>query len=123
MSNDTLIVNVNPKIETMHISGIGMSTTRTKSGAWYTYATATVTVVDSNGSPVSGAEVRGTWSRLTSDIDSGLTSAVGKVALSSNKVKNANGTFTFTITNIIKTGWQYNPGENVEISDSITVSK
>ena len=105
----------------MHIADINMSTTRIKLNGWYTYATATVTIVDANGSPVAGAGVYGTWSGLTSDSGFGTTDSYGKVALDSDSVKNAAGTFTFTVDDVTKTDWIYNPEENVETSDNITV--
>ncbi|MHC4693152.1 MAG: S8 family serine peptidase, partial [Planctomycetota bacterium] len=79
------------------------------------------TVVDAGGVPVEGATVSGHWSGLTSDSDSGITLADGTVSLSSNKLKNPSGTFTFTVDNITKSGWTYDSGANVETSDSITV--
>jgi endoglucanase len=102
----------------MHVAGIVMSTrTRGKN----VNAIATVTVVDADGIPVEGATVSGHWSGLTSDSDSGITVSDGTVSLDSDKVRNANGTFTFTVDNITKAGWTYDFGANVETSDSITV--
>ncbi len=106
---------------TMHIASIDMSTTRIKLNGWFTYATATVTIVDANGDSVEGATVSGTWSGLTDDSDSGLTDINGKIALDSDSVKNADGTFTFTVDNVVLSGWEYKPEENLETSDSITV--
>ena len=84
-------------------------------------AVATVTIVDADGNPVEGATVYGQWSGLTSDSDSGVTDASGKVALSSDRVRNVRGTFTFTVTDVTKDGWAYDPSANVERSDSISV--
>ena len=80
-----------------------------------------MTIVDANGSPVEGATVYGTWSGLTSDSDSGTTGSDGKVALDSDSVKNAAGTFTFTVDNVVLDGWEYDAGANDETSDTITV--
>ena len=84
-------------------------------------AIATVTVVDVNGAPVEGATVYGRWSGLTGDSDSGITDTRGTVSLNSNKVKNAGGTFTFTVDDITKDGWSYDSEANEETTDSITV--
>lgn len=120
--SDTALVTVTEKpANTMHIASINMSTTKIKLNGWYTYATAMVTVVDASGSPVEDATVYGTWSGLTSDSDSGTTDEDGKVALESNSVKNAAGTFTFTVDKVSLSGWEYKPEENVETSDNITV--
>ena len=107
--------------EAMHVHSIDMSTTKYNDKGWYTYATATVTVVNSTGAPVEGATVEGHWSGLTSDTDSGLTNSTGQVALDSDSVKNAAGTFTFTVDNVAKEGWAYDQEANEETSDSITV--
>lgn len=108
--------------DTAHISSIDMSTAVRKLNGWYTYATATVTIVDSVGSPVQGgAIVSGTWSGITSDADSGETDSAGQVTLESDPVKNAVGTFTFTVDDVSLTGWEYDSTANDETSDSITV--
>lgn len=69
---------------------------------------------------VKGATVYGSWSGLTNDTDSGITDESGTVSFKSDKVKNANGTFTFTVDSIIKDGWNYYQFANGETSDSIT---
>ena len=105
----------------MHIASIDMSTTKYKAKGWFTYATAVVTVVDADGKAVEGAVVEGHWSGLTSDTDSGATGADGMVALDSDSVKNAKGTFTFSVDNVVLSGWVYDSASNEETSDSITV--
>jgi hypothetical protein len=104
----------------MHVASIDMALVKT--GTKY-YAKATVTVVDSNNKPVSGATVYGHWEGATTDSDSGVTDASGKVTVQSNTVNRPKSgtTFTFVVDNIAKTGWTYNPAANVETRDSITV--
>ena len=65
----------------------------------------------------------GSWSGATSDTDSGVTDATGKVTLESDEVKNppSGTTFTFTVDDVVKSGWTYDPSNNTETSDSITV--
>jgi len=101
----------------MHVSDITMS--YKKSGSAYT-AKATVTVVDDGNVAVSGATVYGAWSGAWTGNVNGVTDATGKVTLSSGSVKGG-GTFTFTVTNIVKTGNTYDPSKNVETSDTITL--
>jgi len=76
---------------------------------------ATVEVVDGSGQPIAGATVWGHWSGATSDADSGTTDASGMVVLYSDEVKNsASGTtFTFTIDDVSKAGWTYDPSNSV----------
>jgi len=105
-------------VQPMHVSAIGMSL---KEAGPNVNAIATVTIVNASGViGVEGATVHGHWSGLTSDIDEGVTDASGKVSLNSDKLRNPAGTFTFTVDNVEKAGWTYNPNANVETSDSIS---
>ncbi len=108
-----------PVVKTMHVSSIVMSTAKINKNLLY--ATATVTIVNEAGLPVQGATVSGKWSGLTSDSDSGTTDVDGRVILKSDTVRKTSGTFTFTVNNVVKTGWVYNQSANLETSDSITV--
>jgi hypothetical protein len=109
-SSDEVIVTVTEtSTNTMHIINIDMSTDSRKAGPnRFVWAVATVTIVDEYDNLVGGATVSGHWSELTSDTDSGTTGSDGKIALNSDSVKNAHGTFTFT------------SDANKETSDSIT---
>ncbi len=104
----------------MHVSGIGMEIQKTGIN---TEAIATVSVVDVNGAPVEGATVYGSWSGLTTTGESsGVTGSAGKVAFTSGKVKRVDsGTFTFTVNNVVKDGWDYNL-QNTVTSASIQVT-
>lgn len=107
---------------TMHVASIVMSTTKYNDREWFTYATATVKIVDADGGkPVKNATVSGRWSGLTGDSDSGLTDINGKVALKSDSVKNAHGMFNFTVDNVAKNDWTYDSSANEETSASTTV--
>ena len=105
---------------TTHVASIDMSL-RTK-GPW-TSAIATVLIVNANGDPVKGATVSGHWSGATSDSDSGVTGADGKVSLESDGVKNPHSgtTFTFTVDDVILSGGTYNSSANTETTDSVSV--
>ena len=119
-SSDDVIVTVNEATAspTLHIASIDMSTERIKLNGWYTYATATVYIVDASGYPIEGAAVSGDWSGLTSDTDSGPTDSHGKIALDSDLVKNAVGTFTFTVTEVTYGEFKW---DGVQESGDITV--
>jgi hypothetical protein len=104
----------------MHIQSITMALKKT---GLYTYALATITVVDANDKPVAGATVSGHWSGATTDSDTGTTNGTGQVTVQSNGVRRARSgtTFTFTVDNVALTGWTYDSANNVETFDSITV--
>jgi len=111
-----------PITDTMHVSDIEMSPKINTAGPNTFYmAIATVTIVDTSDIPVEGATVFGSWSGATSDIDSGITDASGQVSLESSKVKNSESgvtTFTFTVDDVTKDGWTYDPSG--QTSNSIT---
>jgi subtilisin family serine protease len=93
----------------MHVANIDMSSKA--KGPWVN-AIATVKIVDADDSSVEGATVYGSWSDVTSDSDFGITDASGTVSLKSDKVKkpkNEQITFTFTVDNVTKDGWIYDP--------------
>ena len=100
----------------MHVASIDMSWS--KKGRLYT-AYAIVRIVDQNGAPVQGATVYGTWSGAWKGSVGGVTDANGKVKLNSGKVKDG-GTFTFKVTNVVKTAWTYDLAQNVITSKTIT---
>lgn len=111
--------DVQPPPVAMHIASIDMAL---KKAGPNTGALATVTIVDEDGFPVEGATVSGAWSDATNDSDSGTTDTTGRVTLASDKIKKPalGTTFTFTVTNVDKTGCTYESAENVETSDSIS---
>jgi len=118
--SDSNAVTVDNPVNAMHVASIDMGL---KTAGINTSALATVTIVDSNGSPVEGVIVSGHWSSATTDSDSGVTDVNGQVTLESDKVKRAASgtTFTFTVDNVELSGWTYDSAANVQISDSITV--
>jgi serine protease len=119
-SNTASATTLPAPVQTMHVASITMAL---KKAGLNTSARATVTIVDAAGHPVAGATVSGHWSGATSDSDAGLTNSGGQVTLESNKLKKppSGTTFTFTVDNVVLSGWTYNPSANVETSDSITV--
>ena len=120
--SDTLTVNVIEESDTMYIANIDMLTTIIKLHGWYTYATATVTIVDTNDKPVAGATVSGYWSVLTDAPFSKITDSDGKIAFDSEPVKNAAGIFTFTVESVVHSDLTYNESANmVTSSKSISV--
>lgn len=120
---NSIILNITEApINTMHVGNIVMSKTTYRSkGKLYTYATAVVSIVDAFGTPVPGVNISGSWTELTSQAGSGITDASGNVAFRSGSVKNAAGTFTFTISGAAKDGWTYDALANNKTSASITV--
>ena len=109
-----------PAMPEMHVGDITMSSKSTGRGRWAWYrAIATIPILNSSDKPVDGATVEGHWSGAYSGDVSGTTGSDGNVTFETKWVKGG-GTFTFTVDNVIKDGWTYNPDVG-ETSDSITV--
>ncbi len=120
-ASDSIGVTVDNTANFMHIGSIVMSTdSKTRGRNIFVWAVATVTILNESGSPVEGATVEGYWSGLTSDFDSETTDTEGHATLNSDSVKNAEGTFNFTVSNVSLTGWIYDQAANVETNNSIT---
>jgi len=102
----------------MHIQSIDMSVrARGKS----TFAIAKVKIIDVYGAPVNGATVSGRWSGLTHDSDFCDTDTSGMAEYDSDKTRADSGTFILTVTDIVKEGWTYDSGSDLEQSDSIDI--
>jgi PKD repeat protein len=102
----------------MKVGDIAMSLSSTSSTA-RARAYATVTVLDGNGQPLSGAKVTGRWSGVVSGNVSGTTASNGSIRLQSGTTR-SRGTFTFTVTGVTRSGSTYDASLNTETSDSIT---
>jgi len=81
---------------------------------------AVVTIVDASNNPLAGALVIGNFGEAPSDVVRGVTDAEGRVKLVSSKASAA-GTWTFCADNVVKAGWVYDVGANVETCGSISV--
>ena len=118
---DTATVTVTEAADnTMRAASIDMAL---KIAGINTRALATITIVAAEGFPIQGVTVSGVWSDAASDSDSGITDANGQVTVESYRVKRPSigTTFTFTVTDVSHTAWEYDSTANDETSDSITV--
>ncbi|MBI1802359.1 MAG: FG-GAP repeat protein [Chloroflexi bacterium] len=105
-------------VSTMHIASINPF--YKVSGNQYQVGT-TVVVQDASGAPVDKAQVT-----IQTTQPDGNVFSIKPTTDSSGTARMAfyttlHGTFTFTVTGVIKTGWAYDPAQNVETSDSITI--
>jgi photosystem II stability/assembly factor-like uncharacterized protein len=105
-----------PQPQSLHISYIDM----TAKGESKSTGRAKIKIVDSSDMSVEGAVVYGTWSGDVSGNVSKATNAKGETKFDSQEVQGG-GTFTFTVTDVVMSGWIYDPTASVETSDSITV--
>ena len=112
-ATDTITVTVDNSAPstTMYVAGIEMEWNIRYAGPHeFVGAVAIVTILDTDGDgAVEGADVYGTWSGATNESVYGVTDSSGQVAFSSSQIKNPqNGTtFTFTVTDVVKSGWIY----------------
>jgi len=117
----------------MYVSNIDMSLDIQRLWSWrWVRGVATVTIMDTGGSPVEGATVYGHWSGTTRggwgerrewSQRKGEVFAVtdndGQVTFKSRWIYGG-GTFNFTVDDVVLFGWTYNSSLNVETSDSIS---
>ncbi len=106
----------------VHVASIDMSLN--KQGANYD-CTASVIVVDVDGTPVTDAVVTGSWTFNGTALNdaSGTTDGSGIASLQSAKIRKAKSgeVFIVTVTGITKDGSVYDPAANVETSDTLIV--
>jgi hypothetical protein len=105
-----------PEPQAMHVGDIAMSFN--KAGVNYS-ALATVTILDAGDQSVGTATVYGQFTGATTDDVNGDTAGDGTVTLESSNKKNG-GTWTFCVTDVVKSGWVYDDAANVETCDQIT---
>ena len=74
-------------------------------------ATVTITVHDSSENPLAGAVVSGVWSNGANGSGTCTTDASGQCSISRN-VRNTSNSATFTVSNVTKGGFAYNPADN-----------
>ena len=106
--------------DTMHVASIDMTLKST--GPWVR-AIATVTIVDTADSLVDGATVSGSWTGAVAGTDSAVTDSAGQAVFQSDKVRSPSSgtTFTFCVEAVVKSGWTYDPEDDVETCSSIVV--
>ncbi len=99
----------------MGVADIAMSL----SGGRNVRATAAVSVRDDSGRPVAGATVSGSWSGVVSGKVTALTDGSGVARLQSPSTRKY-GSFNFKVDGVSLSGYAYDPGLNIETSDSIS---
>ena len=112
----TVTVTVTSGQPTVYVHDIAMS--YKEAGLNYS-GRAIVWIKDTSGADIEGATVYGEWSGSVTGTDTGTTGPDGTVLLESPKNKNG-GTFTFTVTDVVVSGYTYDAGLNNETSDTIT---
>jgi hypothetical protein len=99
----------------MHVDNIVVVEAATQ-GPWRV-GSATITIVDAGGSPVSGATVDATYSGSTGGSTSGTTNGSGDVTLQSSENKRS-WSGQFCVDDVTLGGSTYSSGDNVETCDS-----
>jgi len=98
-----------PPAGTMHVGALSGSSAPSGTSRWR--ATVTITVHDQNHNPLSGVTVTGAWSAGASGSSSCTTGAAGTCTVSKT-LNNARPSVTFTVTNLVKTGYTYQSSAN-----------
>ena len=113
----TITVDAPVVVSNMAVADIAMSLSVNRTGT--AKAGSVVKVLDSAGRPVAGATVLGSWSGLTAGSSSAITDSAGLARFVSATTRATSGSFTFTITNVARSGYTYQPLSNTETRDSI----
>jgi PKD repeat protein len=82
---------------------------------------ATVKITNPSGSVMSGATVTGNFSGAVTGTGTATTDSSGNALITSKKFKK--GTVTFTVTGIAKSGFTYNPTQNLVTSATIAAAE
>lgn len=106
---------------TMYVADISWNKIINHGRYWTTDLECFVTIKDTDGNPVSGAEVTIDWEFPNGTIVqmTATTDANGVAYFIQKNVDS--GTHTVTVTDVVKTNWSYDPSLNVETTDSYTV--
>ncbi|MEM4217681.1 MAG: S8 family serine peptidase [Candidatus Methanomethylicaceae archaeon] len=99
----------------LHVGNL-TATKSIKGSKWS--ATVTVTVLDQNNMTVSGVTVTGTWSGAANGTTSCITGTSGACSMTASNM--TGNSVTFTVTNLVKSGYTYNSAANVATSITIT---
>jgi serine protease len=99
-----------PQQNSMHVSA--MAVTRITQGKNAT-GRASVTIVDQNNNPLSGAVVYGYFNAPNTNTKTGTTGGDGVATISSDKTKSPPSDWCFTVTDVVLAGYTYDSGANV----------
>lgn len=119
VSNATMLSVIQTSSTIMHVDSIDLtSQVKGKRGNVY----ASVSISDMTQNPLSGAKVtvQFTGTDGTNKVTSSTTDSNGNAKITFNKLKTGNS-FTLIVENVEKSGWTYNPSDNLETSDSIFI--
>jgi PKD repeat protein len=120
VDSEAAVITVGPDLtKVIIVQDISISTVKSEDS---TAAQVTVLILNASGQPVSGVRVYGTWSNgLVSGNVSGLTDENGLVTLTSSYTTKK-GAITFTVNNLLKTGFLYDGCQNQKTSASVNVN-
>ena len=103
----------------VNVTGITMSWVKSSSTSGY--ITGTVTILDHAGKPAPNANVTIAASGLFSGTVTARTNSRGQVTLNTPRLSSAvKGTQTYTVTNVVLTGYIYDPAKNKVTSATLT---
>jgi PKD repeat protein len=106
-------------VKSLNVSAITMAWV--KSSNTTGYITGTVTILDQAGKPAPNASVTISATGLVTGTVTARTNSKGQVTLNTPKLSSAvKGTQTYTVTNVVLSGFLYDPAKNKVTSASLT---
>ena len=113
-----LDVTTDATVASIHVENIAMSTSLV--GRKKMRAAALVSIRDDLGNAISNATIDGSWSGLTNQVVSDLTTSSGDVSFASGNVNTkTTGEFIFSVASVSAPGYSYDAADNVETTDCI----
>ena len=120
----TLLVSVGatpppPTVKSVNVDSITMSWVKASSTAGY--ITGTVTILDQAGKPAPNAAVTLTASGLVTGTVTAKTNTKGQITVNTPKISSsATGSETYTVTNVVLSGYLYDASKNKVTSATLT---
>jgi hypothetical protein len=113
---DTVLITVNAGLPIMRVLSVDVIDQQ----KWTRhFLSSTVTVVNASGNPVPSALVSGAWSGdYSGTARPTYTNSQGQATFTVGLLRP--GTYTFTVTNVTRSGWIYRPDLNSETSETRT---
>jgi hypothetical protein len=94
----------------IHIGDLDSSGTVSQNNRWS--ATVTITVHDTDGNPIAGAIVGGSWNNGTFGSGSCVTNTLGQCSIEKHNIRSNIPVVTFTVDDVTSANNTYNPAAN-----------
>jgi len=102
----------------MHVDDIQMSYIQLKKAKYE--VSADITIKDQDGDPMDGATVSVQWTLPNGRLVN-RQQVTGATGVASFDIRSKAGTYKICVTDVAKTGWTYDPSQNVKTCETLAV--